>query len=126
MEQVKKMSNKPTVLKIMQSVARLEAKAEQIRMIPYGGMNPYSYCSECRRSIIEVEVRGHFNHCKKKVLEENIKQQKNVLSIELDNFLMNKMYESKSFKNYCWFKQEICVDELDKLIKIIQDHKKTL
>lgn len=120
------MSNKPTVLKILKTISGLRKKESQYKEIPYGGSNPYSYCSECERSMIEVSYKGHFKGCAKAEIELAIKKFESLYQQELQTFLESKEYESRSFMNYCWFKQDLYVEGLHILEDEIKKHKNTL
>lgn len=105
----------PKVLKLMRQINKAETTLCSMEPKPYGGSNPYYYCSSCEKSMIEVSYQGHRKGCSYAQLENKIKSLKGTLKGELRKFLENKEYNSKAYKNYIWFKQEMYVDGLREL-----------
>lgn len=119
------MSATPKILKLMRVLANTESELARMEPKPYGGSNPYYYCCKCERSMIEASYAGHYKDCSYQNHLNKIKSLKVMVNIELEKFLVNQEYESKSFKNYLWFKKDISVNQLYKLEKIINKYKTT-
>ena len=59
------MGQKPKVLKTINHLHRIQDELSRYSMIDYGGSNPYSYCSYCEASIVEINgSKGHRQGCK--------------------------------------------------------------
>lgn len=117
--------SKPLVLKLLQVLSKNQSHLDcRLQPKPYGGTNPYYYCACCRRSMIEVSYAGHFDNCEYEALEKKIQSIKGQLRTELKRFLENKEFESKSFRHYLWFKQDIGIDQLWILEQYIKDYQK--
>lgn len=119
------MSATPKVLKLMRILANTELELARMEPKPYGGSNPYYYCSQCERSMIEASYAGHYQGCGYQNKENKIKSLKVMVNLEIEKFLESKEYESKRFQNYLWFKKEVYVSQLHKLEDIIERYKKT-
>jgi hypothetical protein len=117
---------KPYILKIFKAIAKLETNVYENNMkeLPYGGSNPYYYCSECNRSMIEVSYKGHYDNCRFDAITKKIKNLRHESQIELKKFLEKEDYLTKSFKHYLWFKQGIHVEGLHILEQAIIDYEK--
>lgn len=107
--------NKPEVLKVFAHLERIKSELNKFTSIPYGGSNPYSYCSSCRSSL----VQGHDKSCKSLKFNKIETKLEKRLRKETKNFLKRKEFNSKSFINYCWLKKKEHVSGLDHLIKTI-------
>ena len=119
------MSSTPKILKLMRLLANTESELARMEPKPYGGSNPYYYCCKCERSMIEASYEGHYKGCGYQNHLNKINSLKTMVNIELEKFLLNKEYESKSFKNYLWFKKDIGVNQLFRLEEKIKSYQKT-
>lgn len=118
------MSATPKVLKLMRVLARAQSDFCRMEPKPYGGSNPYYYCSKCNRSMIEASYAGHYEGCKYQNQLNKINSLKVMVNMELEIFLVNHIYESQSFKNYLWFKKDVEISQLYKLEEKIKSYQK--
>ena len=116
------MGAKPKILKLYQIKAKLEDTIQaKGSPLPYGGGNPYYYCPECKRSMIEVSYAGHHKGCEIHSLNMNLKSLEGQIKKELEAFIHSGEVNGVSFKNFRWQKQDIFVPELDKLLRDIEE-----
>ena len=120
------MSAAPKVLKIIRLVGKCESELSSMEPKPYGGSNPYYYCSKCQRSMIEVSYAGHYKGCEYLEMENKLKSLQGQMKQEIELFLSTKEYESVSYKNYLWFKGNKHIGGMYELERAIKDYQKTL
>lgn len=118
------MSQKPTYLKTLSHLDRIQSVSVQFEQKPYGGSNPYHYCGSCNRSMIEASYKGHYPNCQYQKFERIKNKLEKRLKYELECFLKNKDFNKKSFLHYYWDQKtnNISVYGLDNLIKASKEY----
>lgn len=118
---------KPKILKLYKAIEKVESQMtdKNMREIPYGNGNPYSYCSECNRSMIEVSYKGHYENCEYDKLLTKSSAIKHETAIELKRFIESGDYLKKSFQHFLWFKKGIHVTGLHIVEQAIKDYEKS-
>lgn len=107
------------ILLFLSEKLQKEKELNKIQPKPYGGTNPYEYCSVCERGIIETSYLGHYSNCKYEEIEKEIKSLKSKLKEEIKPFLENREFETNEFKSS--LKEFEDFDELFILKRIIDD-----
>lgn len=118
------MNQKPTYLKTLSHLERIQSVSAQFEQKPYGGSNPYYYCGSCGRSMVEASYKGHFDNCQYQKFERIKNKLEKRLKYELECFLKNQDFNKKSFLHYYWNKtsNNLSVSGLASLIKISKEY----
>lgn len=126
MNKEKKHGSKPFILTLKSHLRKIISivNSEKYRMIPYGGGNPYSYCASCKKSVIDISIKGHGKDCLMPKYERIERKLTKRYRKELKRFLKEEEYNQKRFALYIRNKQlnRIWVEGEQELLKEIKSH----